>query len=134
MNAIIPNIIVADANAAISFFKEAFGAEEQFRLTVADGKVVHCELRIGDSVLNLGETMEGWPERTLLAQILVDDSDTTFAKAVSAGATVVMPMTDMFFGFREGRVNDPFGNAWTISTKIENVSPSEMQRRLDAMM
>lgn len=130
---IAPNIIVKSVDAAVSFYKRAFGAVEILRLSMADGKVVHCELKFGDSRLNLGESMEGWPEHTLLAQIFVADSDAVFAQAVKAGAEVLSPMTDMFFGSREGRVLDPFGNTWTISTHKENVSAEEMQRRLNAL-
>ena len=117
----------------VSFYKLAFDAEEIMRLSMPDGKVVHCELKVGDSRLNLGESMEGWPEHTLLAQIFVADSDAVFAQAVKAVAEVLSPMTDMFFGSREGRVLDPFGSTWTISTHKENVSPEEMQRRLNAL-
>jgi len=77
--------------------------------------------------------MEGWPEPALLAQIFVADSDAVFAQAVKAGAEVLRPMTDKFFGSREGRVLDPFGSTRTISTYKENVSVEEMQRRLNAL-
>lgn len=129
---IAPNIIVKNVDAAVSFYKQAFGAEEILRLTMPDGKVTHCELKFGDSRVNLGESMEGWPEHSLLAQIFVADSDAVFARAVKAGAKVLSPMTDMFFGSREGRVLDPFGSTWTISTHTEDVSAQEMQRRLNA--
>lgn len=131
---ITPNTIIEGASRAISFYKEAFGAEEKVRLTMPDGKIAHCELQIGDSRVNLADAMEGWPAHKLLAQIHVKDSDEVFGRAVNAGATVVSPMTDMFFGSREGRVLDPFGNTWTISTHKEDVSPEEMQRRLDSQM
>jgi PhnB protein len=72
---IAPNIIVKSVDEAVSFYKRAFGAEEVLRLSMPDGKVVHCELKFGDSRVNLGESMEGWPEHTLLAQIFVADSD-----------------------------------------------------------
>jgi PhnB protein len=88
---------------------------------------------MGDSRLNLGETMEGCPEHTLLAQIFVANSDAVFGRAVKAGAKVLSPMADMFFGSREGRILDPFGSMWTISTHKENVSVEEMQRRLNAI-
>lgn len=127
-----PNIIVADAEMAIEFYKRAFGAEEKVRLTMPDGKIVHCELAIGDSRLNVGEAMEGWPVHPMLVQLFVEDSDAIFKKAVEAGATVMMPMTDMFFGFREARVVDPVGGTWTISTRTEIVSPEEMQKRITA--
>jgi PhnB protein len=129
---ITPNTIVADAAKAIEFYVRVFEAEEKVRLTMPGGKVVHCELQIGDSRVNLAEAMEGWPLHALLAQIYVPDSDATFARAIGAGAKELMPVTDMFFGAREGRVLDPFGNTWTISTLKEKVTPLEMQRRLEA--
>ena len=129
---ITPNIIVDDAEKAVEFLKKALGATESYRLVMSNGKITHCELRIGDSVLNLGESMDGWPARGLVAQIYVEDSDALFKRAVDAGATVIMPMTDMFFGSREGRVSDPYGNVWTIATLREEVSPEEMQRRMKA--
>jgi PhnB protein len=131
---ITPNIIVDDARKAIEFLGAALGAEEIVKLTLPDGKIVHCELQIGDSRLNLGESMEGWPAHGLVAQLYVANSDELFARAVAAGAQVVMPMTDMFFGTREGRVSDPFGNIWTIATRKESVSYEEMQRRINEQM
>jgi PhnB protein len=129
---ITPNIIVDDAEKAVEFLKKALGATENYRLLMSNGKITHCELRIGDSVLNLGESMEGWPARGLVAQIYVEDSDALFKRAVEAGCTVIMPLTDMFFGSREGRVADPIGNVWTIATLKEEVSPEEMQQRMKA--
>ena len=129
---VTPNIIVEDAARAVDFLKRAFGATENYRLTLSDGKITHCELKIGDSVINLGAAMEGWPPHDLVAQIYVEDSDALFEQAVRAGATVIMPMTDMFFGAREGRVSDPFGNVWTIATLKERLAPDEMQQRLKA--
>lgn len=127
---ITPNIVAADAERAVAFFKTAFGATETYRLKMSNGKIVHCELKLGDSVLNIGESMDGWPAHGLVAQIYVEDSDELFKRAVSAGAKEIMPMTDMFFGSREGRVADPFGNVWTIATLKEEVTPEEMQRRM----
>ena len=129
---VTPNIIADDAEAAIAFLKRALGATERYRLTLSDGTVTHCELVLGDSVVNVGESMEGWPACSLVAQIFVEDSDALFERAVAAGATVIMPMTDMFFGVREGRVSDPFANIWTIASLKERVSPEEMQRRMSA--
>jgi PhnB protein len=129
---ITPNIIVDDAEQAVAFLKNALGATESYRLTLSDGKIAHCELKLGNSILNLGTSMEGWPAHGLIAQIYVEDSDALFQRAVQAGAKVIMPMTDMFFGSREGRVADPFGNVWTIATLKEEVSPEEMQRRMKA--
>jgi PhnB protein len=95
-----------------------------------DGKVVHCSVQIGDSKINIGESMEGWPEQPLLAQVYVPDSDAVFALAIKEGAKELSPVSDTFFGFREGRVLDPFGNTWTISTQKAEVSHQEMQRLL----
>lgn len=129
---VTPNIIVDDAEVAIAFLEAGLGATERYRLKTPNGKIAHCELKLGDSVMTLGESMEGWPARTLVAQIFVEDSDALFERAVDAGATVLMPMTDMFFGSREGRISDPAGNVWTIATLKENLSPQEMQQRIDA--
>ena len=129
---ITPNIIVDDAEQALAFLKKALAATENYRLTMSDGTITHCELKIGDSILNLGTSMEGWPAHGLVAQIYVEDPDTLFQRAVQAGAQVLMPMTDMFFGSREGRVADAFGNVWTIATLKEEVAPQEMQRRMKA--
>jgi PhnB protein len=129
---VTPNIVVDDAEEAIAFLKRALGATERYRLTTSTGKVAHCELQFGDSVVNVGESMDGFPAQTLMAQIYVEDSDALFQRAVAAGASVMMPMTDMFFGSREGRIADPFGNTWTIATLRDEVSPDEMQRRMTA--
>jgi PhnB protein len=129
---VTPNIVADKAEDAIAFLTQGLGAIEQYRLTLSSGKITHCELKLGDSVVNVGESMEGWPAHGLVAQIYVENSDALFERAIAAGATVVMPMTDMFFGSREGRISDPFGNIWTIATLKEQVSPAEMQRRLGA--
>ena len=105
---ITPNIIIHGVERAIEFYERVFGAEERMRLTMPDGMIAHCELAIGDSRLNIGEAMEGFPPHPLLAQIHVADADAVFERAVNAGATVLMPMTDMFFGSREGRVKGSF--------------------------
>lgn len=132
-NTITANSIVRSVDDAVKFYEKVFGAKEMLRLKTPDGKVAHCELQFGDSRINLGESMEGWPEQPLLAQIYVPDSDATFALALVEGAKELSPVTDMFFGSREGRVIDPFGNTWTIASHKKHVSHEEMQRQLDAM-
>ena len=129
---ITPNIIAEEAERAVDFLKRAFGATENYRLTLSDGTITHCELKIGDSIINLGTAMEDWPAHGLIAQIFVEAPDALFEQAVQAGATALMPMTDMFFGIREGRVSDPFGNVWIIATLKERLAPEEIQRRLRA--
>jgi PhnB protein len=127
---VTPNIIAEDAAQAVDFLKRALGATESYRLTLADGSITHCELKIGDSIINLGSAMEGWPARGLTAQLFVEQPDALYEQAVRAGATSLMPMTDMFFGIREGRVSDPFGNIWIIAARKERLSSDEMQQRL----
>lgn len=130
---ITANIIAEDAESTVAFLKRAFGFTESYRLKLSNGKIAHCELKLGDSVLNLGDAMDGFPPRALIAQLAVEDSDAVFKQALEAGATELMPVTDMFFGSREGRVSDPFGNIWTIATWKEAVPPEEMQRRMSAL-
>jgi len=106
-----------DSAQSCSFLKKAFGVTENYRLTMSYGKIAHCELKLLDSVLNLGESMEGWPAHGLVAQLYVEDSDALFKRAIEAGAKEIMPMTDMFFGSREGRVSDPYGNVWGLTAE-----------------
>jgi PhnB protein len=129
---VTPNIIVENAEEAVDFLKRALGAIENYRLTLSDGTITHCELKIGDSPVNLGTAMEGWPVRGLTGQIFVADADTLFEQAVRAGAAVLMPMSETFFGVREGRLSDPFGNIWIVATLKERLDPEEIQRRLRA--
>ena len=117
----------------IEFLKAAFGAKVRDLFHGPDGKVAHCEMQVGDSRVMCGTGMEGqaW---TLHASVYVKDCDATFAKAVAAGATVKEPLTDKFYGDRNGRVVSPFGNEWSIGTHKEDVSPKEMERRMAEMM
>ncbi len=137
-----PYLIVRGGAAAISFYKEAFGAKEKGVLTMADGKIGHAEILIGDSHVMLADEMPEWgahaPE-TLggtpcgLA-LYVPDVDRVFARAVAAGAKVDRPVADQFYGDRTGTIIDPFGHKWTIATHTEDVSFQEMQKRSDSLM
>jgi PhnB protein len=132
LHTVTPNIIAEDAEGCVAFLKQAFGAIENYRLTLSDGRITHCEMRIGDSVVNVGTAMEGFPPRGLTAQIFVESPDPVFERAVRAGALVLMSMSDMFFGIREGRLSDSFGNIWTVAKITQELTPEEMQRRLRA--
>jgi PhnB protein len=118
---------------AIAFLEKAFGAQVKDRYDMPDGTVAHCELRLGDSVVMCGEAPadQAWK---MAAMIYVPDADATFARAVSAGAKVVEAPADKFYGDRAGRVLDPFGNEWVIATHVEDVTPVEMEKRMQAMM
>jgi len=137
---LIPYIIVKDANAAIAFYKAAFKATELFRMTdPKDGRVGHAELKFGESILMLAdeypdfgavgpETIGGSPVTLHLKTGAVDDD---VACAVQHGATVLRAATDQSFGERNALILDPFGHRWMLSQTIEDVSPTEMQRRWD---
>jgi PhnB protein len=135
-----PRLLVAGADRAIAFYVAAFGAEEVARYTDQDGRIVHAELRIGGAVLALSEEDLAWqsPAPTslggspVLLTLAVADADQVGARMEAGGARVVFPIQDQFYGKREGRLADPFGHLWIISQHRENLSPAEIQRRVDA--
>ena len=139
---VTPSIIVRDAAAAIDFYKKAFGAEEVTRMTGPNGRVMHAEIRIGDSPVMLGEEDEQWGTRSPLStngnpgslHLYVADADAAFARALRAGATVRYPLEDAFWGDRYGKVADPFGHEWGIATRVREMSAEETQRAADAWM
>ena len=137
---VTPYIIVDGAAAAIEFYGAAFGAEELFRMDAPGGKVGHAEVKVGDCRIMLADEVPsmgfrgprsfgGSPVSLLL---YVTDCDALFARAVAAGAKVVRPVQDQFYGDRSGMVEDPFGHTWTISTHKEDLSPEEVKRRAAA--
>src|SRR5262249_22988938 len=131
---------IRNTGAAIDFYNKAFGAREIMRFE-AGGQIPHAEIEIGNSVLMLGEEAPeyGFPGPQELGgspvtiQLEVDDADSFVARAVEAGARVVSPVTDQFYGARSGTVADPFGYTWNISKMKERLPVEEMQRRLAAM-
>lgn len=133
---------VIDAPRAIAFYAKAFGAREKFRLVEPSGRVGHAELEFGDTIVMLSDE---YPEMGLVGpqtrggtvmsmHLHVDDADALIAHAVEAGAVLVRPAADHFYGERSGTVRDPFGHEWNIGHSIETVTPEEMQRRYDALM
>jgi len=138
---ITPMLAYKSAAAAIEFYIDAFEAEEVMRLTDPQGRVAHAELRLGDSLLMLADedpqynaTPESVGKSTVIVHLYSDDVDALVTRATAAGATVAIPVKDQFYGDRSGRLIDPFGYIWIVATRIEDVSPEEMQRRFDAMM
>lgn len=135
------SLTVSPCAEAIDFYIRAFGAEEiEPRMSGPDGLVAHAELRIGDSVIMLGDE---WPDGPTLSPrslggstaavfIYVDDVDALWARAVEAGAEVVFPLELQFYGDKGGRVRDPFGHTWGLGQHVEDVSPEEMERRMAA--
>jgi len=139
---VTPYLIVKGAAAAIEFYKSVFGATEVMRMAGPDGSVMHGEFKIGDSTIMIGEENEAWGAKgphsiggsPVGLCVYFPDVDARTAAAVAAGATVVKPVMDQFYGDRSGTVSDPFGHQWTLATHIEDVSHEEMCRRMDEMM
>ena len=134
---VTPHLIMKDAAGAIEFYKNAFGAEETSRMPGPDGKVMHAELKIGNSMLMIADefpdmgssgpkSIGGSP---VTLHIYVDDVDALFDRAVKAGGKVTMPLADMFWGDRYGRLEDPFGHQWSIGTHTEDLTPEEIGQR-----
>ena len=138
-----PYINIKGAVEAIEFYKKAFGAKEVERMLMPDGSIAHAVIEVGDSKIMLAEENALWGNlspQTLGGSpvclcLYVEDVDAVFAKALQEGATVTgeMEVKDQFYGDRTGSLTDPFGHKWSIMTHIEDVSPEEMQKRMDAM-
>ena len=133
-----PYLVIKGAAEAIEFYTKAFGATEVVRMPGPGGRIMHAEVKIGNSMLMLSDEN---PERgffspsttgkaTSSIMLYTDDVDATFKRAVGAGAKGDQPPTDMFWGDRMGNLTDPFGHTWAIATHKEDVSPAEMERRM----
>jgi len=131
-----------DAKAAIAFYKTAFGATEKFRLVEPSGRVGHAELAFGGAVLMISDEFPEFDcyapapgsKQPFVIHLHVDDADAMIEQAIRAGASLVRPAADHFYGERSGTVRDPFGYDWMIGHSIEEVTPEEMQRRYTAML
>lgn len=135
------SLTVRNAAAAIEFYKKAFGAVETVRMAGPDGKIMHAEIRIGDSTLFINDewpgmavapSMTGLPSSSLF--LYVPDVDRVFTQAVAGGATVNMAVENQFWGDRYGKLTDPLGHHWGIATHVEDVTPEEMKRRQEKFM
>ncbi len=135
---VTPYLAVKGAAHAIEFYTKAFGAKEMFRLPAPDGKLGHAEIMIGDSFIMLADENpdEGFlgPQSrggaTSNIMLYVEDVDALVRQAVAAGATLLSPVEDKFYGDRSGRLADPFGHLWDIATHVEDVAPEEMEKRI----
>jgi PhnB protein len=137
-HSVTPYLCFRDAAAAIEFYKRAFGATEVMRMGAPDGKVGHAEIRIGDSRVMLADE---FPEMGFLSpqsvggspvmlHLYVEDVDATVPKAVAAGAKIMRPVEDQFYGDRGGQLDDPFGHKGYVSTRKEDLSPEEVKKRM----
>jgi len=139
---VTPHIVLDDCAKAIEFYARAFGAERHLVFPGPNGKIVHAEIRIGDSMIMMSDEMPPMPGQpgvyrapkaagltTGALFLYVSDADAAYDRAIQAGCTVRTPLTDMFWGDRYGQVIDPFGHTWAIATHLEDVPPAEMARR-----
>lgn len=141
MTAVTPHLVCAGAADAIAFYQRAFNAVEGGRLPGPGGKLMHAIIRIGDAAVMLVDEMPEWgalgPKSLkgspVTIHLYVADADATMAQAVAAGAKIVMPLSDTFWGDRYGKLEDPFGHQWSIGTHLRDVSPAEMQAAMAKM-
>ncbi|HEV3217180.1 MAG TPA: VOC family protein [Vicinamibacterales bacterium] len=141
---VTPHLILDNAAQAIDWYKKALGAEEVTRALGPDGKIMHAEIRIGDSLIMLNDEMAGGTSAKAMGGspaslwIYVENCDALFNRAVAAGAKVppgpMGQMGDQFWGDRAGTFSDPHGYQWTIATRKEDLTPEEMKQRMDEFM
>ena len=137
-HSVTPYMIVDNAAAALEFYKKAFGAKERGRFLGPGGKIMHCEFKVGDSIVMMADEFPEMDAKSpkayggspITIAMYVRDVDARFDQAVAAGATVKRPVTNQFYGDRSGTLTDPFGHVWHLSTHVEDVSPAEMKRRM----
>ncbi|SAK64225.1 glyoxalase/bleomycin resistance protein/dioxygenase superfamily protein [Caballeronia temeraria] len=138
MHSLTPHLVCAGAAEAIEFYKRAFGAVELGRMPAPDGKLMHAMVKIGDSTLMLVDefpqfgsvgpkALKGSP---VTIHLYVEDADATVKQAEAAGAKVTMPVADMFWGDRYGRLEDPFGHQWSVATHTRDMTPEEMKQAM----
>lgn len=133
---VTPYLTVSSAAEAIPFYEKAFGAHELFRNAAGD-RIMHAQVMIGDSIVMMSDEFPDYgclgpqpgTRSPVTIHLYVENVDDVFAQAVEAGAEVVMPVQDMFWGDRFGTVKDPFGHLWSISTHIEDLTPQEIEER-----
>ncbi len=136
-HSITPYLIIRGAKRAMEFYSNAFGAKEVFKMLDDKGEVGHAEMRIGNSIFMLAEEKKDFPHKSpatlggspVSILLYVEDVDSVFRQAVTAGGEVERPVADQFYGDRTGGIKDPFGFSWYIATHVEDVSPEEMERR-----
>ncbi|MBE0619790.1 MAG: VOC family protein [Burkholderiales bacterium] len=141
MHSVTPHLVCAGAADAIEFYKKAFNAVEGGRLPGPQGKLMHAMIRIGGSAVMLVDEMPEWGSlgpkalkgSPVTIHLYVEDVDAVVARAVAAGAKITMPVADMFWGDRYGKLEDPFGHHWSVATHLRDVSPEEMQQAMQKM-
>ena len=141
MHSVTPHLVCAGAADAIEFYKKAFNATELGRLAGSQGKLMHAMIRIGNSPVMLVDEFPEWGSfgpkslkgSPVTIHLYVEDVDSVVARAVAAGAKVTMPVADMFWGDRYGKLEDPFGHQWSVATHLRDVSEEEMRQAMQKM-
>ena len=128
---VTPYLVVDGATNVLDFVKQAFGAEEKFRMDAPDGKIGHAEVQIGDSIVMMGDAGAENPAMPAMIHLYVDDCDATYERALAAGAKSEREPTDQFYGDRSAGVRDSAGNLWWIATHVEDVPEEEMAKRIE---
>ena len=139
---VTPYLVVEGAAEAIDFYTRALGAKERMRMPAPGGKIGHAEIEIGNSMVMLADAVPEMGHKSPRALggspisllVYVEDVDGTVAKAVENGAKLVRPVENQFYGDRMGGLEDPFGHQWYVASHVEDVSPEEMKRRMEAMV
>jgi len=130
---VTPYLIVPGAAEFIEFMKLAFVAQERERFPTPDGKIMHAEVKIGDSVIMLSDSSAEFEPTRSSIHLYVDDVDATYKRAMQQGGESLREPQDQFYGDRSAGIKDRFGNQWWLATHIEYVSPDEMQKRQTTM-
>ena len=136
-----PSLAIDGASAAIGFYTNVLGATERMRIPAPGGTVAHAKLQIGDSLINVTDESpeRGYPGPKAIGgtpvtlNVYVEDADSTFERAVAAGAKPLQPVESQFYGDRIGWFEDPWGHHWAVATHVEDVSPEELAKRMEAM-
>ena len=139
---VTPSLVVQEGAKALEFYQKAFGAEETLRMPGPGGTILHAEFRIGDSVLMLMDEMPDMGSKSPKTlggtsvgfYVYVENVDAAWKRAVDAGAKQVMPLQDMFWGDRTGRVEDPFGHKWNLAQHVGDPTPEEIQKGQEAFL
>jgi PhnB protein len=139
-NSITPYLVIKGAAQAIEYYKNVFGATEVFRMDGPDGKVGHAELKIGDSRIMLADENlsmgQGHSSASTIGTspvslyLYIPDVDSVVERAAAAGAKILKPVQDQFYGDRSGFIQDPFGHLWGVATRVEDVTPQELEERV----
>ncbi|MGE0407191.1 MAG: VOC family protein [Candidatus Korobacteraceae bacterium] len=140
-HSVTPYLIIKGAARAIDFYKKVFDARDDVRMDGPGGKIMHAEIKIGDSMVMLADEMPEMGHRSPVAYggtpvslvLYVPDADAVAAKLTASGGKTIKPLENQFWGDRMGTFADPFGHVWSIATHVEDVTPDEMQRRMAAM-